>query len=1101
MGISVFKDDVKLERGKHISTELLKAIEESRIAIIIFSEDYASSTWCLEELATIMECVDQKEQTAYPVFYNVEPSDLRMKGEKSSFAKALEKHVEDFKAYKPEADHMDYAMQRLGKRYLALREAKRNQTIRDNLEKVQRWKNALHRAAGIAGLDVRKTANGNEAKSIDKIINDNFRSMHHTVSATEKYLVGIDSRIGEVESLLRFHSGGVCFVGIWGIGGIGKTTVARKYFDKVSHQFQGSCFLANVREESKKYELMYLQKTLLSRLLNEKSMKIASFFEGADMIKRKLCRLKVLIVFDDVDDEDQLEYLVGNHDWFGDGSRIITTTRNRDLLRSHDQLYPVPELTKDQAVEVFSWHTFQKRTPDREFLKLSKSVVDYAKGLPLALKVLGSFLYKRGMTEWRSALDKLRDTGYEKIFKQLSLSLEGLNHEEKNIFLDIACFFRGRKRDDVITILNSFGFRSEIGTDVLVQKSLLHISEGMVEMHDLIEQMGQQVVRSVDQDRPWNHSRLWHEQDIKTVFSANQRTESIEGIMVPIGSDRHICKWSKVFENMPCLRLLIVKGEEARHHDPICDRIDYLPSNLKWLDWSYYSFATLPAEFEPGNLVGLNMTFSSLVEIFKEPKEVYSEHPIFVTPNLQKIILKSCVSLVEIHPSVGNLRKLKFLNMENCKSLNSFPSSVQMESLESFSLSGCEKLEKFPEIRGNMELLSELLLAHTALWELPSSIGLLSGISLLDLRSCENLVRLSSSVCEMRNLKILIVKGCSRFANFPENLGDLNQLEELYAGNTSICQLPDSIGNLSKLKILSLRRGWKVKHQRARSLILPLVYHGLRKLKSLDLSGCNLCDNQAAALELKELPLLPRSIEELYAEDFLAKGSIVKLPMYPRLNLISFTNYSFDQQSYVEERNGSSVLDDILSLFFSNNIHEMTRPSLQSGDRMTCSIVFPEHAVPTWFKHQSVNEKIRFKQPIDWYNDKFKGFALCCVTLMGAGVCNPDSRLSEKYDYALIKAKLICSDHSEDLKVLEKECKVGTASRTYGWYVCFAYIPLYFSRPMYGVNVGIFNQYGFFEASIYGRRVRQWGVHLIYEDDRMFFKRRLQTKLVSAPLS
>ncbi|KAF3680654.1 putative TMV resistance protein N-like [Capsicum annuum] len=577
-------------------------------------------------------------------------------------------------------------------------------------------------------------------------------------------------------------------------------------------------------------------------------MKIASFFEGADMIKRKLCRLKVLIVFDDVDDEDQLEYLVGNHDWFGDGSRIITTTRNRDLLRSHDQLYPVPELTKDQAVEVFSWHTFQKRTPDREFLKLSKSVVDYAKGLPLALKVLGSFLYKRGMTEWRSALDKLRDTGYEKIFKQLSLSLEGLNHEEKNIFLDIACFFRGRKRDDVITILNSFGFRSEIGTDVLVQKSLLHISEGMVEMHDLIEQMGQQVVRSVDQDRPWNHSRLWHEQDIKTVFSANQRTESIEGIMVPIGSDRHICKWSKVFENMPCLRLLIVKGEEARHHDPICDRIDYLPSNLKWLDWSYYSFATLPAEFEPGNLVGLNMTFSSLVEIFKEPKEVYSEHPIFVTPNLQKIILKSCVSLVEIHPSVGNLRKLKFLNMENCKSLNSFPSSVQMESLESFSLSGCEKLEKFPEIRGNMELLSELLLAHTALWELPSSIGLLSGISLLDLRSCENLVRLSSSVCEMRNLKILIVKGCSRFANFPENLGDLNQLEELYAGNTSICQLPDSIGNLSKLKILSLRRGWKVKHQRARSLILPLVYHGLRKLKSLDLSGCNLCDNQAAAL-------------------------------------------------------------------------------------------------------------------------------------------------------------------------------------------------------------------------------------------------------------
>lgn len=307
-----------------------------------------------------------------------------MKGERSSFAKALEKHVEDFKANfeklatKREAD-FKFGLQTVltNKTYLALRK-KDKTNLKDNLEKVRRWKDALHRAAGIAGLDVRKTANRNEAGSIDKIINDNFRNMHRTVSATEKYLVGIESRMGELESLLMFRSGDVCFVGIWGIGGVGKTTVARKCFDKISHQFQGSCFLVNVREESKKHGLMYLQKTLISRLSKEKSMNIASFYEGADMIKRRLCHWKVLIVFDDVDDERQLEYLVGNHDWFGDGSRIITTTRNQDLLHSHDQLYFVPELAKDEAVEVFSWHAFQKRTPDKEFLKLSMSVVDYA---------------------------------------------------------------------------------------------------------------------------------------------------------------------------------------------------------------------------------------------------------------------------------------------------------------------------------------------------------------------------------------------------------------------------------------------------------------------------------------------------------------------------------------------------------------------------------------------------------------------------------------------------------------------------------------------------------------------------------------------------
>ncbi|XP_006356543.2 uncharacterized protein, partial [Solanum tuberosum] len=519
IGINVFKDDVKLKRGKFISTELLKAIEESRTAIIIFSEDYASSTWCLEELTMIMECVDKKEQKAYPVFYNIEPSDIRMKGKNSRFARALDKHVEYFKSNfeKLVTEHeedLQYSLQKV----LAIDET----VLKDNLEKVQRWKHALHKAAGIAGLDVRQTASGNEAESIEKIVNDNFQIMHHSVSATEKYLVGIESRMGEVESLFKVRSGDVCFVGIWGIGGIGKTTVARAFFDKISYQFQGSCFLANVREESKKHGLTYLQDTLLSRLLNKKRMNIASFYEGADMIKRRLCHWKVLIVFDDVDDEHQLEYLVGNHDWFGDGSRIITTTRNQDLLRSHDQLYSVPELAKDEAVEVFSWHAFQKGTPDKEFLELSKSLVDYAKGLPLALKVFGSFLYKRGVTEWRSAIDKLKDTGHEKIVKQLSLSLDGLNHEEKNVFLDIACFFRGRKKDDVITILNSFGFRSEIGIDVLIQKSLLYISEGMVEMHDLIEQMGQQVARNVDQDKPWKHSRIWHEQDIKTVFSADQ---------------------------------------------------------------------------------------------------------------------------------------------------------------------------------------------------------------------------------------------------------------------------------------------------------------------------------------------------------------------------------------------------------------------------------------------------------------------------------------------------------------------------------------------------------------------------------------------------
>ena len=85
-GIITFKDDEKLEKGKRIS-KLFKEIEQSRFAIVIFSKDYASSTWCLDELAKIVHCEKEMGMTVLPVFYDVEPSDVR--SAKGTFAHAL----------------------------------------------------------------------------------------------------------------------------------------------------------------------------------------------------------------------------------------------------------------------------------------------------------------------------------------------------------------------------------------------------------------------------------------------------------------------------------------------------------------------------------------------------------------------------------------------------------------------------------------------------------------------------------------------------------------------------------------------------------------------------------------------------------------------------------------------------------------------------------------------------------------------------------------------------------------------------------------------------------------------------------------------------
>ena len=76
-GIITFRDDEKLERGKYISQELLKVIEESRFAIVVLSKNYASSRWCLIELVKIVECMKEKELIILPVFYHVDPSDVR----------------------------------------------------------------------------------------------------------------------------------------------------------------------------------------------------------------------------------------------------------------------------------------------------------------------------------------------------------------------------------------------------------------------------------------------------------------------------------------------------------------------------------------------------------------------------------------------------------------------------------------------------------------------------------------------------------------------------------------------------------------------------------------------------------------------------------------------------------------------------------------------------------------------------------------------------------------------------------------------------------------------------------------------------------------
>jgi hypothetical protein len=135
---------------------------------------------------------------------------------------------------------------------------------------------------------------------------------------------------------------------------------------------------------------------------------------------------------------------------------------------------------------------------------------------------LGSLLYGRTKEAWESELQKLKKLPDLKIFRLLKLSYDGLDDEEKDIFLDIACFHRGQLEKVVALTLDSCGFSAYIGMDVLKDRCLIFISEGKVWMHDLIQEMGHEIVRLQCVDDPGKRSRLWKPDDIYDVLSKNK---------------------------------------------------------------------------------------------------------------------------------------------------------------------------------------------------------------------------------------------------------------------------------------------------------------------------------------------------------------------------------------------------------------------------------------------------------------------------------------------------------------------------------------------------------------------------------------------------
>ncbi|KAH9782315.1 ADP-ribosyl cyclase/cyclic ADP-ribose hydrolase [Citrus sinensis] len=760
--IQTFIDD-QLNRGDEISESLANAIEASAISVIVFSEGYASSRWCLDELVKILECKKDYVQIVIPVFYRVDPSDVR--NQTGSFGDSFSKLEERLKV---------------------------------NTDKLQTWRNALKEAASLSGfhsLNIRC-----ESELTNEVVNHILKRLLDEVFEprdNKNQLVGVESTVEEIESLLGVESKDVYALGIWGIGGIGKTAIARAIFDKISGDFEGSCFLENVRDESQRPGgLACLRQKLLSNLLKDKNV-----MPYIDLNFRRLSRMKVLIVFDDVTCFSQLESLIGSLDWLTPVSRIIITTRNKQVLRNWGvrKIYEMKALEYHHAIELFSRHAVKQNHPDGGYEELSSKVMKYAQGVPLALKVLGCFLHKREKEVWESAIDKLQRILHPSILEVLKISYDSLDDKEKNIFLDVACFFQGEHVDPVMKFFNASGFYPEIGMSVLVDKSLIAIDSYIkITMHDLLQELGREIVRQESID-PGNRSRLWHHEDIYEVLTYNTGTEKIEGICLDISKVKEIRLNSNTFTKMPKLRFLKFYSSSVNGENKC--KISYLQdprfAEVKYLHWYGYPLKSLPSNLSAEKLVLLEVPDSDIERLWDCVKH-YSK--------LNQIIHAACNKLIAKTPNptlMPSLNKLVILNLRGSKSLKSLPARIfNLEFLIKLDLSGCSKLKRLPEIlSGNI---SWLLLRGTAIKELPSSIELLHRLGYLDLSDCKRLKCLTSSLCKLKSLGVLDLHGCSNLQRLPECLGQLSSPILLNLAKTNIERIPESIIQLFVLRYLLL---------------------------------------------------------------------------------------------------------------------------------------------------------------------------------------------------------------------------------------------------------------------------------------------------------